>query len=227
MSVDNLLIAGCSFTASVDSWATQLQKIINPLQCINIGVSGAGNYTIGTNIVYFLELKKNYTSKNTTVVFNVSGLDRIDTMCPVDHPNANNYWAWDKDLGFNWINQGGFTGQQPPFNGMLQKHMGIDQIIKVNSLAIIQCISYLELNNFKYYFMLMDDQICKDSPTWFTKFLEQRRDKWITFDTHKSMYSYALANDQIGNDGFHPSPAGQILIAQAVASIINKLGEKL
>jgi hypothetical protein len=216
MSVENLLAAGCSFTASLNSWPTQLQKNITSLNCINIGVSGAGNYTIGTNIVYFLELEKKYNSTNTTVIFNISDLDRIDTMCSVDHPNANKYWAWDKQLGFNWINQGGFTGQEPPFNGMLQKHMGIEQIIKVNCLSIIQCISYLELNNFNYYFMLLSDQICKDSPTWFNEFLEERRDKWITFDNHQSMYSYALANNQIDTDGFHPSSKGQKLIAQKV-----------
>jgi hypothetical protein len=136
-----------------------------------LAIPGGGNQQINNNLVYLLESKKYIEPKNTLIGINITGLDRVDLMCPIDHPDVNENFSWQQDFGFGWINEGSFCNYTPPFNGKLQKNIGIEQVILYNCLAIIQCFSYMELQGFKYFFMLMDNDILKDSPAWFKNFV--------------------------------------------------------
>lgn len=142
-------------------------------------------------------------------------------MCPVDHPDANGYFSWDHDLGFGWITDTDFTGRAPPFNGLLQKNIGIEQAETLSCLSIMQLLLYLESNRFNYLFMIMNNYILVDSPDWFMNFLKRRKDKWITFDRYQTVYDYVRSNN-LTHEEYRMSPSidGHKLIAQTVAKTL-------
>ena len=180
---NNFITAGCSFTAgnsvieevtrSPSVWPDFLVSRIDAKVFYNIGITGGGNCAMCDSLIYLLETKKHINPTNTLIGINITGLDRIDTMCAVGHPNDTNRFPWKHDFGFSWINEGGFTSQIPPFNGDLQKHIGLEQIHLLNALAVTKCLTYLESHKFSYFFMVMDDQVIQDSPPWFLDFLKQ------------------------------------------------------
>ena len=183
-------------------------------------MSGGGNFAIANNLTYLLNSKNYINAKDSLIIFNISGLDRIDTMVSVDHPDANKYFSWDKDFEFGWITEGGFNNNKNVFNGLLQKNMGFEQVQILSCLSMVQCFSYLESRNFNYYFMLMNDTIL-DSPLWFNDFLNKRQDKWIQFNQGKSMYEYAKNTNLLSEDKFHPSIHAHKLIADQILHKIN------
>lgn len=228
--IKNFIVTGCSFTAGTSdlkmakenprTWPHFLLPFLNPELFVNLAIPGAGNFSIANGLTYFLETKKYIDPTNTLIGINFTGLDRIDTMCAVDHPNANRCFSWANDLGFNWITDSNFTQKVQPFNGLLQKNIGLEQVRTLNCLSIIQVLSYLESNNFNYFFMLMNNYILTDSPDWFKTFLNQRRSKWLTFDQYQTVYEFVDANKLTDKDGFHPSLNGYKLIAQTIASTL-------
>jgi hypothetical protein len=229
--VEKLVISGCSFSAGSSdiengimyptTWSHFLLSKINPTIFVNLSISGGGNIASGYNIVYLLETKKFFTSNETLILFNITGLDRIDTLCYHDHAQSNSSFSWNKDFGFGWITEGGFTTKMPPFNGMLQKNIGFEQTIIANSLAIINTVTYLEANNFQYAFMLMDQHIESNSPDFLKRFLNARLDRCITFDKIKDMHTYCKENNWLSNDQFHPDKEGYNTIADFVYRYIN------
>ena len=219
------ITAGCSFTAGNSlienatqpkTWSHFLLPKINPEFFYNLAIPGGGNCATSTNLIYLLETKKYIEPKNTLIGINITGLDRIDTMCAVDHPDSNKNFSWNHDFGYSWITEGGFTSNIPPFYGVLQKNTEIEQISISNALAMIKCFSYLELHKFNYFFMVMDDLVIQDSPPWFLDFLNCRRQQWITFDDHITMHSLAKGKNLLEEDKFHPSISGYQLIADMV-----------
>jgi hypothetical protein len=235
---EKLVVSGCSFSACSSNiengimypttWSQFLLPKINPNIFVNVAMNAGGNFAAGYNIVYLLETKNFFmsndaVSNDTLVLFNITGLDRFDSMCYKDSPHANNSFSWNKDFGFGWITQGGFGhGPRPPFNGLLQKHMGMDQIITTNSLAIINTITYLEANNFQYAFMLMNQHIETAAPDFLKRFLDNRSAHYITFDGISNMYEYCEQNSLLGYDQFHPSREGHSAIADFVYRHIDK-----
>lgn len=221
----HFITAGCSFTSGVSTieeanrapavWPHFLLPTISPEFFYNLAVNGGGNCATSANLIYLLETKKYINPDDTLIGINITGLDRLDTMCAIDHPDASNF-SWSHDFGFGWLITGGFNYQGPPFNGALQKNIGLEQIRMLNALAIIQCFSYLELHKFNYFFMVIDDLVIQDSPPWFLDFLNCRQEQWITFNNHNTMHSFAKENCLLEKDDFHPTASGHKLIADAI-----------
>ena len=215
---EKLVISGCSFSAGTSdiymavsqptTWSHFLLPKTNSEIFVNLAIPGGGNIAAGYNIVYLLETKESFTSNDTLILFNITGLDRVDTMCYCDHPQANSSFSWNQDFGFGWITEGGFTHGRfwrdggLPFKRLLQKNMGLDQIITVNSLSIINTITYLEANNFQYAFMLMDQYIETAAPDFLKRFLDNRSAHYITFDGVSNIYEYCKQNTWLKKDQF-------------------------
>jgi len=225
--------AGCSFTAGTSDMVSAVSKPtvwphfvlskLNPNIFNNLSLSGGGNISIASNLVYFLQSKSYIDPAEILIVFNISGLDRSDTMCPVDHPDANTTFSWSQDFGYGWITSGGFLGGKSgtPFKGLLQKNMGIENIITFNCLALTQALGYLEHRKFHYAFMVMDDQVLTDCPDWFMDVLNKYQSKWIQFEHSKTMNGHCAINGLLDTDHFHPSTAGHADIADHVVNFLN------
>ena len=233
---EKLVISGCSFSAGTSdmhlaagrptTWSHFLLPKISPKIFVNLAMPGGGNIAAAYNIVYLLETKKFFTSNETLVLFNITGLDRFDTICYKDNAYANSSFSWNQDFGFGWITEGGFAhgrwSTQMPFKGMLHKNIGMDQLITFNSLSIINTITYLEANNFQYAFMLMDQHVETDTPDFLKRFLNNRSAHYITFDGISNMHEYCKQNTWLKKDQFHPSHEGHSAIADFVYQHIDK-----
>ena len=226
------ITAGCSFTAGSSNITTALAQPtawphlvlpkLKPEIFVNLAIPGGGNFSIANNLVYFFQSKSYINPLETQIIFNISGLDRSDVMCPPDHPYANKNFSWTHDLGYGWLTSGGFTaGTDGPFSGLLEKNMGIDSIFTTNCLALTQAFTYLEHRGFDYAFMIMHDQVLSDSPKWFLQVLEERRSKWIQFEQSKTMNGHCIINGLLDSDQFHPSMAGHSNIADHVVKFLN------
>lgn len=224
-------MAGCSFSAgssdiqqainNPETWAHFLIPEIQPKFFYNLAIPGGGNRQIADNLIYLLETKKHIVPESTLVLLNFTGLDRIDTMCSVEHPDANEYFSWSKDLGYGWIVEGGFCANTTPFRGSLQKNMELSQIQRINCLAIVQCLSYLQHRGFRFFFMLMNDDIINDSEKWFqSKLLDDYTNNFVKIESHLSMYAFAKSNNLLHEDQFHPNVKAQELIAQQLKSVL-------
>lgn len=226
-----LITAGCSFTAGTSNlvealknphiWPHFLFQKINSKILINLAIPGGSNRQIANNLIYLLETKKYISPSDSLIGINFTGLDRIDVMCAVDHPDANKYFSWTKEFKFGWITHGGFLDKHPPFNGSLQKNMELAQIQLENCLAIVSCLSYLKLQGFKFVFMLMHDDIIVDSPTWFQNILtEEYADNYVTLENQRSMHAFAKSKNLLNADNFHPNEEAHKLISEHVNNFL-------
>lgn len=241
MTTEYFVVAGCSFSAGSSDlsvalqnpsrWPHYLLPDIQPKFFYNLAIPGGGNAQICHNLIYLLESKPWITPENCLIGINFTELCRIDTMCSVDHPDANPDISWNKDFNFSWITEGGFTTVKPPFRGLLQKNIGFDQVTLINSLLITQCLSYLDQKGFNYFFMLMTSDLLNKSdmprhfqtksPTWLIDTLNQHRHKnFVSFEFADSMYDYCKAKNLLAEDAFHPNQHGQKEIASKVKTFL-------
>lgn len=222
-----LVNAGCSFTAGTSdmcqaktnpqSWGHFLLSKIEPRIYINLSMPGGGNRQTADNLTYLLNTKPEITPSNSLILFNISGLDRIDTMCSIEHPDANKNFSWSKDFGFGWITEGGFVSTKAPFRGSLQKNMELEQIRLSSCLAIIQLLAFLELKKFRFGFMTMHDRIFDECPEWFkTVIFEHYYHNYMRFGEVLSMHEFAKSKNLLASDGFHPNLEANQLVADMV-----------
>lgn len=222
--VQYLITAGCSFSAGTSDlqqacsspqvWPHFLSQKIDPKFLINLAIPGGGNQQIADNLIYLLETKKYITAENSLIGINFTGLDRIDTMCAVDHPDANKHFGWSRDFGFGWITEGSFVNKSAPFNGALQKNMELTQVQRSNLLNIVKLLSYLNINGFKYFFMMMNDEIIEQPIVRSNVCTNQER--WVHFGNFDNMKSFVTNQGLLAEDRFHPSKSGHEQIAKTI-----------
>lgn len=221
---DNLIFSGCSFTASSsnfstnyidnEAWPQYLAQKISPKVFNNLSIPGGGNKSIAYNLIYYLNSKNYLDLEKTFVGFNITGLDRIDTMCSVDHPNANPHFSWNKDFRFSWITEGSWTANIPPFFGSIEKNMGYSQTILDNCLTLSALISFLEFKKVNYKFMLLDDNVYHLGPNWWHQLLDNNS-KLVKPDD-LNMFEWGNANNSLRSDKFHPNNEANKYFAEVV-----------
>jgi hypothetical protein len=205
----NLIVSGCSF--SVD---TAWPKYITDYNIVNLATPGAGMQTIAQNLMMFLQLNSAFDKDCCKIIFNITQLDRIDTICSLDHPDADCRMT---SLGVGWINEGSFISQKSPFYGSLQKNIGLEQIQTVNSLHTIALINYLENHGYVYGILLLEDFFnLDDTPEFFKDFLNKKQQKIINFDQTMGMFEHAHGNNQLHPDNFHPNESANQYFAQCL-----------
>jgi hypothetical protein len=230
---DRFLVSGCSFTTGssdagdihkkMNSWPCPLVVKYNIPIIYNLALSGGGNTSICHNISYVIDTDPVFAPENTLVLFNITGLDRIDLMVQSDHPDINTNGSWHKVFPFAWITSGGWlTGKLKKITDTLQKNLGWDSVIRSNCLNIINFIQRLEADGYRYYFMLMDDQILDDAPDFFINFIKSKTQQWITFNEYLSMHSYGKSLGLLESDNFHLTLEGNLKIAEIVNNQITK-----
>lgn len=225
----NFITTGCSFTAGVientdnstklweDSsfvWPHYVFTEMGPdnKNFFNFALTGNGNVASFKNLIYFLELNKNIKAENSLIGFNLTALTRQDTICKIKHPKSMQCLTGqhiDSELQIGWIQKG---------NDVQTIEYGTNELIIYNCLSIIEGISYLELNNYNYFFMLMNSEIYTHSPNWFQEFLNLKRKRWIKFN-NMDMWEFVKTEKLTTNDG-HPSRIGHKLLASYVTQYI-------
>lgn len=232
----NFITTGCSFTAGtiplphdkLEHWTTHSSvwphfcfADMNPEQdrFVNLAMPGAGNVAALLTLIYFLETNKStVTPDNAIVAFNITGLNRLDTICNINDPDINNNLCCIDPRGiehpsvamnFGWKTQG-------------FKHK-IDHIDIQAQLTILQAMCYLDLHKFKYCFMLMTNSIYNDSQPWFQQLLDQHSKHWIKFDDIMGMKEFVQQHNlTVSKFDLHPNTAGHKLIAKYVTKFIKQ-----
>lgn len=232
----NFITTGCSFSAgtislphdTAEDWRTRgsiwnhfcfAEMDPSKNKFVNLALSGGSNISATANLIYYLETHKpTVTNQNTLIGINLTGLNRYDTVCSLDDPNINvDLCCIDprgidhpsKELGFGWVSLG---------NNHRIPHAEI-----LNCLSLLQCFCYLESNNFNYFFMLMNDSIYTRAPQWFKTVLDQRTNRWITFDGVMGMMEFVLKHNLARSaKDHHPSIDGNKLIAEYVLEFLEK-----
>lgn len=236
-SFTGLIVTGCSFSVGTSdinlakqcpsTWAHfLLQRNSNFRQFVNLAMSGGGNLASSSNLQIFLE-QEDYRPDNNLVLFNITGTDRYDMMCEIGHSDANETCSWNHVLNIDWITTGGFARPKNSFIRDLQKNMGYGSIKKMNYLAIISMIHYLEIQNYRYAFMIMKDDCVNDSqrdttPDWFNNFLGERNNLLIKFEG-KNMHEFCKEHDMLSDDNFHPSVEGYRVISEHIEEHLKSL----
>jgi hypothetical protein len=232
----NFITTGCSFTAGTiplphdtpEDWSMK-GSIWNHFcfaemdpandRFTNLALSGGGNIASTTNLIYYLETnKKHVTPDNTLIGLNITGTNRQDIICSLNNRNINtNLCCVDtqglqhvsKELGFGWITND---------NEHTTEHIDIQ-----SCLALLQCFSYLELNKFRYFFMLMNSAVYTQSPQWFQSAIDDRNVNWIKFDGIAGMMELAVSKKLTRTQvDLHPNIEGHKLISQYVIDFIKQ-----
>jgi hypothetical protein len=226
------LTAGCSFTVcssdvlaarnNPESWPHFLIQKLDIDSFANLAMSSGGNGAMANNLIYFLETKRHWTPENTLVGFSITELDRLDIRCPLGHPDANQTFSWDQDLGHSWLTTNGFTFSPPPFKDLLKKNQGYEQIVDQNCLEVTKLFAYLDLHKFPYFFMLIDNDVNGDSPDWFKRVLEDHQQHRVKPGGYIGMSEYVGSIGQCLPDGWHPNTDGHSKIADEVFAFLGK-----
>ena len=223
----NFIVTGCSFTAGIiplphdnpSQW--EQRGSVWPHFCyskmnlkedsfLNLAIPGAGNIAALSNLIYYLETNKPPTDQ-TIIGFNITGLDRLDTIRDITEPHNTDLCCIDPTdivhpsytLGFGWETSA-------------TKHK-VFKINILNCLVILQAITYLDHAGYNYFFMLMNNEIYNNAPEWCKKVLDQRNKRWVRFDNIVGMQEFAQANNLlISETDWHPNTNGHKLIASYV-----------
>ena len=233
----NFIATGCSFTAGIiplphdDPAEWSNRGSVWPHFCfaktdtrnskfLNLGLPGGGNTAAMSNLVYYLETNQSSLDKNKTIIgFNITEPSRVDVIAELADPEINNNLCcidpdginhFNQELGFGWITHG----------ARHRKHWADINHIS-GALAVLQCLCYLELHDYQYFFMTMTDEIYTTAPAWFQQCLDVRKDKWVTFNGAQSMLTLVKEQKMCKPDG-HPSTQGHKLIAQYVLDFCHK-----
>jgi len=237
MNKINFIATGCSFTAGIISLPHSSPQEWNdrgsvwPHFCfaktdtaqgkfVNLALSGGGNTAAIYNLIYYLETNRSSLNKTNTIIgFNITGLDRIDRLVDLSDPDINQDMCCidtsglkhpSTDLGFGWVTKG------PP--GGLQRKNYIN-----GCLAILQGLCYLDHAGYEYFFMTMNDEIYTYAPAWFQQCLNDRKDRWVTFNDAQSMLTFIKKSNLTKSDtDWHPSISGHKLIAQHVLDFCHR-----
>jgi hypothetical protein len=228
----NFIVTGCSFTAGIiplphddpahweqrgSVWPHFCYSKMNPKvdSFVNLAMPGSGNIAAFSNLIYYLETTKPPVDQ-TIIGFNITGLDRLDIIRDINEPHNTDLCCIDTtgivhpsvSLGFGWETS-------------TIKH----KIFKINILScltILQAITYLDHAKYNYFFMLMNNSIYNDAPDWFKQVLDQRKNRWITFNETVGMQEFADSKNMlISPTDRHPTTDGHKIIASYVLDYLN------
>jgi hypothetical protein len=226
---EHLIVAGCSFTASWDnflnsehtpkSWPDFLARNIGAASLVNLACHGAGNQLITHTLTYYLETQF-WDPTKTKIIFNISGMHRIDMPCDPEHPDAVDDWPWAQRLKLGWLTSKGDIPQGALLIEV-NRQQGFRSTSRDNALRVSLLIHYLLAKRIPFWFMLMDNGVLWDMPVWLRQFLEAQPN-YIQFGNRPSMHSYCKHNGWLSADDFHPSVFGHARIADQVAEHLAK-----
>lgn len=184
----------------------------------NLAIPGGGNIAAMTNLVFWLEKSKHKIfPDNTLIGFNITELNRWDTPCALDNPDANKDFACIDSKGL--VHPSAALDVAWITRGIQWPDRDLSNVDVVSSLAILNCFCYLELRGFKYFFMLMSDSIYNNSPAFLQDALQKRKKQWVNFTNGVSMFEFVTSRNQITNDG-HPTIDGHKIIAKCVLDFL-------
>lgn len=233
--VKNLIVSGCSFTYNNHdsvalSWPYYLRDLGGFDQVFDSSMSGGGNHHISNSLIWSLELSQLDPAQSLVIVM-WSGCDRDDYICPQN--NINDYgckFHYSKNV------MSGITGgsRSEATTNTIKSFKEFSQTKTLESRAIENylyfCNTWHYLSNQKYRFVFLqflDANLPSRTRHFDIKpYLPETAQKQLSSMMLDILdpYSYALKNDFLAQDDFHPSPKGQLNWTKQI--LIPKLQER-
>jgi hypothetical protein len=220
--IENLIVSGCSFTynhyeTSACTWPYYLRDLGEFAQVFDCSLPGAGNHHISTALIWSLE-NQNIDPKTSLVVVMWSGCDRDDYLCP----QSNNSNTYPYEFFYSKTVVSGITGGSRPESvgntntGL--KELGLTKTPESRAIEnyLHVCTTWHYLHNRGYrcvFLQFLDDKLPSRTQHFDIRpYLSVPAKK--NFDAIMTKivdpYTWALRQDLLSKDDFHPSPAGHL-----------------
>lgn len=220
--IQNLIVSGCSFTynnseTAAVTWPYYLRDLGGFDQVWDCSLPGAGNHHISTSLIWALE-NQEPDPQHSLVVVMWSGCDRDDFICARENINHDYPFRfyYDSDV-MSGITGGAGTENRGNMKTSAQElvaaHTAKSRAIE-NYLYFCNTWHYLNNNGYRFVFLKFLDH---DLPSRTKHFdirpylppaAQLKLDAMMS--TIPDPYSYAVKNDLLHNDDFHPSPVGHL-----------------
>jgi hypothetical protein len=220
----NLLVSGCSFTYnnsenSAVTWPYYLKDLAGIDQVYDCSLPGAGNYHICHSTIWALETN-NFDPKDTLVIIMWSSHNRDDAII-----SANSLNTFPMKFSYNNSVVSGISGGNHPEgkgNAQNQSIKDIDQIKTIESrtvenyLYVSMLYHYLSQRQYKFLFL---DYLDRSIPNrgydfeirnYLDDSLKSKYHDMVEYSV-ENLYRFAIKNDLLDADDFHPSPKGHLL----------------
>lgn len=219
----NLIVGGCSFTYNNSetcaiTWPYYLRDLAGIDQTYDCSLPGAGNYHICLSTIWALETN-NFDPRDTLIIVMWSGHNRDDAIMSVKSLNT-----YPMTFSYNDSVVSGISGgNYPESNGNTQNQSikDIDQIKTVESRTVENYLYVSILYNYllqKQYNFLFLDYLDRSIPNLGYDFqicdylddnLKSKYRNMVEYSV-ENLYRYAIKNDLLTTDDFHPSPDGHL-----------------
>ena len=212
--IKNLIVSGCSFTynnheTSATTWPYYLRDLGGFNQVLDCSLPGAGNHHIANSLQWALEVE-NPSPMDSLVVVMWSGCDRDDYICPEENIKPYQFkFNYSKNIASS------ISG-----NNISDALLGLSQTKNLHSRAIENYLyinglwNYLKNSGYQFIFLNFLDgnlpsrtghfDITKHLPTVIKHQYNTMLTKII------DPYTWALKNNLLTDDDFHPSPDGHL-----------------
>jgi hypothetical protein len=219
--IQNLIVSGCSFTynnheTSAVTWPYYLRDLGGFEQVLDCSLPGAGNSHISDSLIWGLEIDCP-DPENSLVAVMWSGNDRDDYICP-----DSNRKPYPFEFNYSEHAFSGITGGSNP-NAIGNTTRAFKEFSTTktlesrsieNYLYIVKTAEYLKARNYKFVFLKFCDSALPSRTKNFDirqhlPALAQKRLNSL-IQPIKDPYEWALKNDLLWNDDFHPSPDGHL-----------------
>jgi hypothetical protein len=222
--INNLIVSGCSFThnnhdIAAVTWPYYLKDIGGFNQVFDCSLPGAGNHHICNSLQWALEMD-NTSPSDSLVIVMWSGYDRDDYICPDTNIRSQLTYPFKFHYSSN-IESAITGGTSLESKGNTINYFKEFSLTKTresraieNYLYILGLWNYLTVNNYKFLFLNYKDYVLPnrtedfDIKEYLPKDIISKLNSMITNIT--SPYVWALKNDLLSKDNFHPSPDGHL-----------------
>jgi hypothetical protein len=216
----NLIVSGCSFTYNnhnsvAVTWPYYFRDLGGFDYLLDCSLPGAGNYHIANSLQWALE-NDCPAADDSLVVVMWSGCDRDDYICPSSNDNKKYPFSFNYSDSVIGGITGGIGGKGNTIDGLTalghtktSESRAIENYLYINSLW-----HYLKSSGYKFIFLNFLDSNLPSRTQQFdiTEYLPTTvKNQYNSIMTDvPSLYNWALKNDLLENDLFHPTPSGHL-----------------
>jgi len=222
LGIDNLIVSGCSFTynnynSSATSWPYFLKDLGGFKQVLDCSLSGAGNQHISNSLLWALNIDQP-DPKNSLIVVMWSGCDRDDYVCPESNISSDTHVKFSYSKNVMSAITGGSRRESrgntvAAFKEFSMTKTNESRAIE-NYLYIFNTWHCLKSLNYKFVFLnFLDGNLPSrtkhfDIKPYLPSKIQKNLDSMMTNITDP--YTWALKNDLLDSDDFHPNPDGHL-----------------
>ena len=216
----NLIVSGCSFVynnhdSSAVTWPYYLRDMGGFDNVLDTSMPAAGNYHIAKSLQWAIEMDRPNISDSLVIVM-WSGNDRDDYICPITKLIPPSQFNYNNAVGTGTTGgsaDDNFGNTKQGLKVLAQTKTHQSRAIE-NYLYISGLWSFLTAAGYKFLFLNYMNRTLPNRTKDFdiTKFLEKPLQKKFNsmMLTVTDPYTYALKNNLLLTDDFHPSPDGHL-----------------